>query len=422
VLIVASNVTVEHAFRISATKAFFKIEGTSSNVYNVTVSGTTCTVSSAATAAVFDAATFTEAPLIAQLGANDDLFVAIDAAVSGSTVRAQAVDCSGTTPSAGAAVNIVGSGGEAPIGIYRVTPTTALALYVDDSGTAGGPRSLRGVVLTLTGTTIAVGTSAGVNDIVAAVALPSVQLTSTSYVVGYVDNAGTEMRAVHVGVSGTTVIFGTPLLIEGSLPGFNSSQYNFTALNSNRFQPLLFRLSDTTVIVTYGDGSGGNVSRHVVITNSAGTLTAGAILYGLWTMNGGGNFPQASDGFLAINTASDRMSVAAVSISGTTLTQTGLLAREDVAFSSGSTSRFGLSGGVRGTTSSATRNPGLCHLFRFRSGAPPIYLGFASMNLGPSIRVAVELAPNRAAFTSLSTAQSGSTTAAVKLAILEFAA
>ena len=426
--LIATSNTFTHAFRISDTKAM--VARNAGSVNNITVSGTACIVSSNANVAALSQATFGGPPLIAQMGANNDVFVAID--VSGGAVRAQAVDCSGTNPSAGSSVNIVGSGGQAVIGIYRVSDTTALALYVDDSGTAGSPRSIRGVVLSLSGTTITVNTSAGVNDVVdvsgGSPILPSVQLTATSYVVGYYVTSGTTIRAVHVGVNGTTVTFGSELTVETASLAITSS----TEFNANRFQPNLFRLSDTTVLYTYGSTSGGTPIRHVVLTNSGGTLTAGAILYGLWDATDGGNFQQASDGFIAFNAAQNVAMLYGVSVSGTSLNINGTTTPPgQLGINPDSSLRFGLSGGVQGVLAlgnqSASRflmgNARLL-LYRNRAGAAPVFLGQVSPpNTGAnSIRIPVEVAPSKAAFTYASRAQNGSATAAIKVVILEFAA
>lgn len=428
VLIVASSATVAQALRISNSKAAIVVDGTSSNVYNVTVSGVTCTVSAAATAAVFDQATFTGQPQIAQLGANGDLLVAID--VSGGAVRAQAVDCSGSNPSAGSSTNIVASGGQAISALYRVSDTTALALYVDDSGSAGSPHSLRGVVLSLSGTTVTVGTSAGVNDILGTggfsgtVGPPSCALSATSYVVGYYQASGTLFRAVHVGVSGTTVTFGTPLTVETQSIAGN---YSYTDLNSNRFQPLLFALTATTALMTWGDSGAFLISRHAVITNSAGTLSVGTILYGLWDRDAGGNFPQAADGFLAMQEQSTAARISNVTISGSTLTVTGTALPPGVVFNETSTQRFGLSGGVRAIRQSAGNGPSIgspsnWNAFRVTQGAGPRHLGAFNVPNFNGNEVPVEVAANKAAFTSSTLSQNGSATALIKVAIVEFAA
>lgn len=428
VLIVASNLDVEHGFRISATKAMIKVEGTSSNVYNITVSGTTCTVSSAATAAVFDFATFTGGPFITALGANSDVFVAID--ITGTTVRAQAVDCSGTNPSAGSSVNIsaLGTGTPGLSGVFRVTDTTAVAFYVDDTGAAGTPFSIRAVVLSLSGTTITVNTPAGLNDVISSTGTngpPVCEHAAGLYTIGYYQTSGTLLRAVGVTVSGTTVTFGTPLTVEtASLGNQDIGQYN-----ANRFQPNMFPLDATRALFTYGFTTGSTPSRHAVLTNSAGTLTAGTILAGLWTDASGGNFPQASDGFLALEEISTSSRLSNVVISGTTLTVTGTALPPGVSITESATQRFGLSGGIRGIRQNYQDGPAISrtsmwNVFRLTQGAGPRYLGAFDLPNFSGSQIPVEVAPNKAAFIS-GTATSGSLvpgTPILKVAILEFAA
>jgi hypothetical protein len=439
VLIVASNLPVRNAFRVSATKAAVLLvvaAGSAPVVHNVTVSGTTCTVSTAASPNLdlsTVSATFTSNPTVAQLTDNLLVFHGLDSATGTSQNTVVAVDCSGTNPVAGTAVAFGVSSGSAamPIGTYRVTNTTALALYVDDGGVAGSPFCIRGAVLSVSGTTISVGTSAGVDDVVSAVALPSCQLTSTSYIVGYYQASGTLARAVYVGVSGTTVTFGTPLTVE-TIAFPSSGRMAFGDGNANRFQPNLFRLSDVTALFSYGDfQSIGFAFRQVVLTNSAGTLTAGTILYGLWSQAAGGNFPQEAAGFLSINSGTGINALASVTVNGTGLDISGSWAGT-ILFETGSTTRFGLSGGVRGIgygirDSSTGSQRGRLAIFRFRANSAPILLGLVSLpnQVWPTSTpvTPVEVSANRAAITSLSTSQSSSATVAnVKLAILEFIA
>lgn len=431
VLIVASSASVEHAFRISATKAMFKIAGTSSNVFNVTVSGVVCTVSSAATAAAFDQATFTGAPLIAALGANADLFVALDSGGAGVNITAVAVDCASANPSAGSAVNVsttVTNAGRA-VGLFRASNTTAIAIYIDDSGTAGAPFSLRAVVLSLSGTTITVGTPAGLNDTQPSApsdGLPVCQLSATSYVVSYVDNSTGDYAAVHIGVSGTTVTFGAPLIVE--VGTFDTSLRGYSALQANRFHPSLFPLTATTALLTYaGPTAASDPVRHVVLTNSGGTLTAGTILYDLWRGADGGNFPQAADGFIAVQETSVSARVSNVTISGTTLTVTGTFLPPGVVFSESEGNRFGLSGGIRAIwqgyqNGPAISAPSMHNAFRLTQGAGPRYLGAFNVPNFNGAQPPLEVAANKAVLTSSSLSQSGSATALLKVAIVEFAA
>ncbi len=435
VLINATSGSIISAFRISNTKAFIVCSwNTPAPLYNITVSGTTCTVSSGASSGLWVNATFTGAPYIAQCGANSDQFVVTY--LSG-VVGAQVCDASGANPTVGPQVNIVASGGQSVIGCYRITDTTALALYVDDSGTGGDPFSIRAVVLSLSGTTVTVGTSAGVNDVISNFPPPSVQLSATSYVISYYQASGTLVRAVHVGVSGTTVTFGTPLTVETlSLPGLV-----FDRANANRFQPNLFALSATTALMTYASTTGSVPSRHVVITNSAGTLTAGTILYGLWTDAAGGNFPQASDGFLALSgggVVDSQNGVFSVAVSGNSLSLVGRDASLPGSFTTQQNGRFALSGGILGINygrqtypggfSSLTETQGALRIYRRAANAPPRLLGDITLPAmrwigGASGAVPVELAPSKAAFTAISiNSQTGSTTYFVRVVILEFAA
>jgi hypothetical protein len=424
-LIVASSATVAHAFRISDTKAAVIVDGTSSNIYHVTVDPVTrvCTVSSAATAAVFDAATFTDNPLICALGANNDLLVALDS--TGTTIRAQAVDCSGSSPSAGSSANVsaLGTGSVVPLAIFRESDTRAAAFYIDDSGSAGTPFSIRGVVLTLTGTSIAVGTSQGVNDVVLATTLPICQHAAGLYTIGYYSASGTLLRAVGVTIATATVTFGSPFTVETVSLGSQA----YTNFNANRFQPNLYAIDATRALFTYGHTSGSTLSRHVVLTNTAGAITApGQPLYGLWTDQDGGNFPQAADGFLAVQEQSTSSRISNVTISGNTLAVTGTALPPGVSFSESVGNRFGLSGGVRAIRQAYQNGPAISaasvwNAFRVSQGAGPRYLGPFDLPNFNGAQIPIELASNKAAFTSGSLSQTGGTSAAIKIAIVEFA-
>lgn len=426
VLISAVNQTVVAAFRISDTKAFIVIDGNTSNLFNVAVDASTLVVtpSANATGAVFDAATYTGAPFIAQIGANGDVFVAVDQ--FGGNVRAQVVDASGTAPNAGSPANVItGAGVCGPAAVYRTEDTRVVVIMAD--GATLSNLNIRAAVLTTSGVTFAVGT---VQTLAAGVAnltdMPTVQLTTGSHIVYWYRQASNQMEAAHIGVSGTTVTIGAAFVVETSFGG----NTGYTALNSNRFQPLLSRQSDTTALMTYGDGS--SAVRHVVLSNSGGTLSRGTIMYGLWSGSEGGNLPQGADSFIAINAAQNVAMLYGVSISGTSLSINGTTTPPgQLGMDPGSSTRFGLSGGVQGVLAlgnqSASRflmGNARILLYRSRAGGGPIFLGQVSPpNTGASnFRIPVEVAPSKASFTYESRAQNGSTTAAVKLAILEFAA
>ncbi len=424
VLINATSGSIISAFRISNTKAFIVCSWNSpAPLYNITVSGTTCTVSSGASSGLWVNATFTGAPLIAQCGANIDQFVVLYA--SGTTIGAQACDASGTNPTVGTQVNIsaLGSSDVGVSGIYRVSDTTALAIYTDNSGTAGTPFSIRAVVLSLSGTTVTVNTPAGLNDVTTqgSMALANCQLSATSYIVGFLDATNSDRSAVHIGVSGTTVTFGTKFAVEVGTFGDNNT---FMDGNSNRFQPLLYPLSATTALYTYGDN--GAADRHVVLTNSGGTLTAGTILYGLCNFAAGGNFPQASDGFLAYSAVTSENSFSAITISGTSLSVTGTFIRADVMPQATAAAIFGLSGGVRGMQQGSVglNSYAYWNLFRFRANAAPQFLGSVALNdrARNTANTPVEVAANKVAITGPSMTGPNASDTYVKLSILEFAA
>ena len=434
VLIVASNLTVEHAFRISNTKAMFKVGGTSSNVFNVTVSGTTCTVSSAATAAVFDQATFTGVPLICALGANNDLFVALDE--TGTTIRAQAIDASGANPSAGSSVNVsaLGTGSVAAIGLHRVTATTAVAFYIDDTGSAGTPFSIRGVVLSLSGTTITVGTPAGINDVINNNIVNNggytAQLSETSYVWGY--GSGNNVRAVAISVTGTTVTFGAAITVDAlAAPPL----VEFGQFGANRFRPNLYALSATAAFFAFRDDA--SRARCAILTVSGTTISTGTVF--LPGVDASGFFlPGDAGGAIAgrtnATTALATAGLVALAFSGATVSTTGGV-RPIGAPLTNLSGRFNLSGGALGvaymsqgnTNTSILVGSERLEVFRFVAGGFPRSLGAVTLpDMGwPSLpggsRVPVELSPHRAAFTALSLSQPGAT-ALVKLAILEFAA
>ncbi len=418
VLIVASNLNVNWAQRISNTKAFAILDGTG-GVYNITVSGVTCTVNGTAPSTQTSAITFTGAQYIASTSA--DLHIV--GRISGGSLELRGIDTSGTSPVLGSAIGF--SGGELTLlGIYAVSATTALVVFTDDTGSAGSPFSIRARMVTITAGSafLAANSQSTIADILLTTEFPSIcQLTATSYVVSYYQSAGTLMRAVHLGVSGTTPTFGTPFTVETVTLGALTNG----VFNSNRFQPNLFRLSDTTAVLTYGFTSGSVLSRHVILTNSGGTLAAGAILYGLWTDANGGNFPQETTGFLAFSTGAAEQSIQAVSVNGTGLDISGTLAAPGgLSFIATAGLRFGLSGGIRGI-SVATLLGGRLLLYRFRATTPPQFVGAITLpnsDWGTTTNVPVEVAPSKVAVTSAALAQSGSTTAAIKLAILECAA
>jgi len=276
ILISAVSALVTQAFRLSDTKAFVVIDQNLNNCFIVSVSGTTCSVSESATADVLKYGHYTGPPLIATLGVNNDLFVGIDSS-NNPNIRAQAVNASGNVPAAGSPVNISTTGvsqSYSAISIFRVDDNRAVAFYIDDSGTPGSPFSIRAVVLTLTGTSIATGTSAGINDVINDInAAHGVvcQISNTSYV--WVYGSGNNVQAVAISVSGTSVTFGTPITVT-TFPSAPEVRF----ILGNRFNPVIFALSGNRVFVAFRRATP-REWRCSILTVSGLSVSAGPIFY-----------------------------------------------------------------------------------------------------------------------------------------------
>lgn len=390
--------TVLHSFRISDTQAIvFWTQSTNHKAAVLTVSGTTITVGTAAsisggtsTTAILAAVTFSGRPVLAQL--TPTTYVVM---FGGSQVRVMPIFVSGTTVTLGGSSlpdTLLSSGATAlQLAVYRISDTQALAIYIDDVGTVGSPYSIRACVLTVLTTGIQNGTSAGINDVTVSVALPTCQLSATKYLVTY--GTTSSVSSVAVTVSGNAVTFGTPLAVATGIPTVVYGDY--TDLNANRFQPNLYAIDSSRALLTTSSTT--SVSRHYVLSESGGVVTAGTPLFSLWSAATGGNFPQTPQGFLGFSYDRNgtgypaENAVFSVTINGTALSVDGTFARPEFQPSSHSHRRFGLSGGVYGVfqdsspygatdyKTALTRN-NVLHLFRFRPNAPPQYLGLVSLN------------------------------------------
>ena len=275
VLISAASAFVRRAFRLSDNKALIFIGSPLNNFYIISVSGTTCTLSSAANANDFPTVFFYERPLIARLGANDDLFVGISRVST--NILARAVDASGANPSAGSSVNIsttAPTAGISDISVFRVDNNRAAAFYIDDSGVPGSPFSIRAVVLTLTGTSIAVGTSAGINDVITDMFLGHgvvCQLSTTSYV--WVYASGNNVQAVAITISGSSVTFGTPITVT-TFPSAPEVRFSL----GNAFNSTIFKLSENRVFAAFRRITPVEW-RCVILTVNGLSISAGPIFY-----------------------------------------------------------------------------------------------------------------------------------------------
>lgn len=413
--------TLNHCFRISDTQAIVFWVGPAAAhkaaVLTVDPATRAITVGTAAstTNAFLANVTFSGRPVLAQL--TPTLYVVL----GGNGTWAMAISVSGAAVTFGAISSTIGTTVQQVLACYRISDTQALAIYVDDSGTAGSPYSLRAAVLSVSGTTISVGSSAGANDQVASAVIPTCQLSATKYGVAFANSAGTGVISFLITVSGTVVSFGGSATIEAVA----SANALYTSQNANRFQPNLSRISDTSALLTYAVSGG--ASRHVVLYEVANSLQPGPILYSLFADTNGGNFPQTSAGFLAFSGHADEQAVFSVTINGNALEVTGTFADMGFIPATANTNRFGLSGGVfgiyQGNGAGTLRNI-LFHLFRFRAGGPPQYLGplRRNNNAGTSNTVPVEIAANKVAMINAAgLTQPTATGDNVRLQIVEFA-
>jgi len=237
-----------------------------------------------------------------------------------------AIGVSGTTVTIGTPANIITTScvvGSATT--YALTATTALVLY--KSG-AGVPYANNAVVISVAGTTCTVNTPVALTGVVSSLNAPpsSCMLSATKCLVGDDNNtAGSVISSVFT-ISGTTVTAGTAVSVDAGI----TTSSSYTADAATRYNPHLFPLSVSTALLWYFDSGG--VSRAVVLTESAGVVTKGAILYrsiSSATANNAGFgaiLPQGASEFMAIreqlaNTAGFGLILTSCKISGTNITQ-----------------------------------------------------------------------------------------------------
>lgn len=281
------------AFKVTATSAivFYGTgSGAATKAVVLTVSGTSPSLSLAvgasATSSLFDGAdeNFVGAPRIAQL--SPTLYVASSKDTSSTSAYVTAISVSGAAVTWGVYANLpTASVVNGSTTTYALTATTALVLY--KSG-AAAPYVNNAVVISVSGVTSTVNTPvASLTSTLTAV--PSSCLLSATKCL-LQDDAGTtgNVVAAAITVSGVTVSAGVGSTVETSI----ATSSSFAANSATRYNAHLFALSTTTALLWYLDSSG--ISRVVVLTESGGTVTAGAILYR--SISGAG--PSTSDGGL----------------------------------------------------------------------------------------------------------------------------
>ena len=268
------------AFMVTSTTAMLFYSSSTGTLISVilSLSGATTlavgTPSSTLTATGCGIEDFAGAPKIAQLSASTYL-VSYATATGAGTTSVAAFTASGTTATLGTPADIIAENNVADsTTTYALTATTALVLY---SSGAGAPYAVNAVVVSVSGTTCTVGTpvvaSAGTLTNGSSTPASSTLLSATKAII-VTDNGTTSCAACAITISGTTVTSGAQLIVE---TGIGSGQVGYNNNSATRYNPHLWPIGANTAGLWYLDGS--SLSRAVVLTESAGTVTAGTIAY-----------------------------------------------------------------------------------------------------------------------------------------------
>ena len=323
------------AFLITSTTAIVFYSSTTGTLIGVVISlsgATTLTVgtpSSTLTATGAGVDNFSSAPKIAQLAETLYLVSYATATGAGTTSVAAFQVSGGTTVNLGSAVNIIATNNIIDsTTTYPLTATTALVIYMS---AAGVPYTISAVVVSVTNAnppvcTVGTPTAGGTRN--AATAPASCLLSATKALITP-DTNNTIVGAQAFTVSGTTVTVGAVLTVESLASNSPNLAYVASTYARTRYTPTLFPLSASTALFSYVIAAGG-VSRAVILTESAGTVTAGTILYNSISdgtnsnTNGGVIFEQGTSDFLTMRNSGDgsvypRYAVPH-KISGTTIT------------------------------------------------------------------------------------------------------
>ena len=291
---------------------------------------------------------FSGAPRIAQLAATLYLVSWITASGAGTTSVAAFQVSGGTTTTLGASVNIIAANNIlASNTTYPLTATTGLVIY--QSG-AAAPYPVSAVVVSVTnanppvctvGTPQAGGTRQNIGPVASCV------LSSTKVLITP-DTGDTIAGAQAFTISGTSVSVGAVLTVE-TVAASSNLAYTGSQLPVTRYNPVLFPLTTTTALLSYGIGS--PVSRVVILTESGGTMTSGGILFNSVSTATGNNIgsgrtlPQGTTEFLALvegltaTTSGYSLVLVPHKISGTTITSGAPLTAPEIINTRASLSR-----------------------------------------------------------------------------------
>lgn len=328
---VGTPVTVSAAN--GAPKTVFKVSTTTAIVFYsdsdaVTAKAVVVSLSGATTLAVGTSATltgspglgpeywgyenFSSVPCVAQLSSN--LYL-LSAAVSAPATYVVSVSVSGTTVTIGSHANIITTGSVAnSTTTYALTATTGLVAYSD------GVTNLHNVVIvSVSGTTCTVGTPAALGLNGALTSPPASCVLSATKVLFCANTTYAQV----VTISGATVTPGAPVNIDGT----SGVVLTYISSSATRYNPHLWRIDDNTAGLWFLDSN--FISRAVVLSESAGTMTPGTILYrsisaaAVTAVAGGFILPQGTTEFVSLKSQSAQtgdLGLYPSKISGTTIT------------------------------------------------------------------------------------------------------
>lgn len=337
----ASDVPVQ-VFKIDATHAIVFYGQTGTNTHKavvLTISGASPSLS----LAVGTPQTFTvaasmntwggenshDAPKIVQLASG--LYACVYC--SSTTVTAVVgIAVAGAVVTIAAATNIITANCiVASTTAYALTATTLLCLYKSSAGAA--PYANNAIVCTITAGTgaSAVGSPVALTNCASTQNFPpSSTLVSATKAIVVDDNNTTQVTAITVTIAGTVVTAGTALNVETGIT-LPATGITYGVANSTRYIPHLWSLSagsSNLVGLWYMDST--PISRAVILTETAGTIVAGAIQYrsisGGASITNGTIFPPGVTEFMSviskvIGSSGNQVLVSPCKISGAVITQ-----------------------------------------------------------------------------------------------------
>lgn len=329
----AASSSPVQAFKITSNTAivFYGESATTNRAVVLSVTGNspsyTLTVNTPQTFAttlgsVWGGENFVSQPRISQL--TSTLYVAQGEGGTGAfATTAVAVSVSGIAITIGAGASVLATNSLQNSSVtYPLTATTALSICTNNT-----TLKVSVCVLSIAGTTTTVNaavTTVSSTTLTAAVA--STSLSPTKALVLLDNNAGVQLNAVTITITGTTVALGTELTVETVATLQSSGLY--VANSATRYNPHLWAIGGNIAGLWYLDSSG--VSRVLTLSESGGILTAGTILFrsistaATASTDGGTISPQGLTEFVAFKQegAANAWKTRAIShkISGATIT------------------------------------------------------------------------------------------------------